>query len=381
MQYVMIKRTLENTLKDYLFRNKAIILLGPRQTGKTTLLNQILKDYVLETLVLDGDDPITQQILTRPNTQQLKQIIGSNRIVLIDEAQRIKDIGITSKIIVDQIKDVQLLLSGSSSFELSQSTHEPLTGRKWSFQLWPISWEEWQNHIGYLEAEQDLENRLVFGLYPDVLNNRENSTKVLRELTDSYLYKDVLMYGNLKKPEEIQKLLRALSFQVGSEVSYRELGEITGLDSKTVERYISVLEQAFVLFRLPSFSRNLRNEIKAGRKIYFYDNGIRNSVIGQLQHFPVRQDKGALWENFLMSERQKYLSYQSSYAQSYFWRTTQQQEIDYIEEADGKLAAFEFKWNDRRKVKFSKTFTGNYSAMTKIVNRGNFREFIMPAEG
>ncbi|MFH2143879.1 MAG: DUF4143 domain-containing protein, partial [Bacteroidota bacterium] len=299
-----------------------------------------------------------------------------NKIVFIDEAQRIKDTGITSKLIVDQFSDIQLILSGSSSFELSQNTNEPLTGRKWSFNLWPVSWEEWQNHIGYLESEQDIENRLVFGLYPDVLNNRKDPVKVINELTDSYLYKDVLMFGNLKKPEEIQKLLQAISYQIGNEVSYRELGEIINLDPKTVERYISILEKAFVIFKLTSFSRNLRNEIKSGKKIYFFDNGIRNGVIGQFQLFQARQDKGALWENFLMSERLKYLSYQNSYAKSYFWRTTQQQEIDYIEEIDGKITAYEFKLNEKRKVKFSTTFTKNYTSETFIVNRKNFRDFV-----
>lgn len=372
----MITRTLYTSLKNYLFQKKAIVVLGPRQVGKTTLIKQILNEYLTETIILNGDDPVVQQILTRPNTEQIKQIIGKNKIVFIDEAQRIKDAGITSKLIVDQFSDIQLILSGSSSFELSQNTNEPLTGRKWSFNLWPVSWEEWQNHIGYLESEQDIENRLVFGLYPDVLNNRKDPVKVINELTDSYLYKDVLMFGNLKKPEEIQKLLQAISYQIGNEVSYRELGELMNLDPKTVERYISILEKAFVIFKLTSFSRNLRNEIKSGKKIYFFDNGIRNGVIGQFQLFQARQDKGALWENFLMSERLKYLSYQNSYAKSYFWRTTQQQEIDYIEEIDGKITAYEFKLNEKRKVKFSTTFTKNYTSETFIVNRKNFRDFV-----
>ncbi|MBN2681121.1 MAG: ATP-binding protein [Bacteroidales bacterium] len=373
----MIKRVLDEGIKTYLFRKKAIIVLGPRQSGKTTLIKQILEDYSSDTILLNGDDPTIQQILTRPNTEQIKQIIGNKKLVFIDEAQRIKDIGITSKIVVDNFPVVQIILSGSSAFELSQSTNEPLTGRKWSFQLWPVSWEEWQNHIGYLESEMDLENRLVFGFYPDVLNNRDNPVRVINELIDSYLYKDVLMYGNLKKPEEIQKLLQAISWQVGSEVSYRELGEIINLDPKTVERYISILEKAFVLFKLPSFSRNLRNEIKLGKKIYFFDNGIRNGVIGQFMMFQARQDKGAIWENFLMSERQKFLNYTNSYAKSYFWRTVQQQEIDYIEEVDGKLYAYEFKLNEKRKVKFSTTFTNNYSAEYKLVNRSNFRDFVI----
>ncbi|OFX27508.1 MAG: ATPase [Bacteroidetes bacterium GWA2_31_9] len=373
----MLERKIETQIQEYLFKGKAIILLGPRQTGKTTLIKKILSKYISETLFLDGDDPTVFQILNRPNTQQLKQIIGKHTIIFIDEAQRINDIGLTSKIIIDQFPDVQLILSGSSAFELSQQTNEPLTGRKYTFFLSPISWEEWQNNIGYLKAEQDVENRLVFGFYPDVLNNEKEPVRILKELTDSYLYKDIFMYGNLKKPEEIQKLLQAIAYQVGSEVSLRELGEIVGLDPKTIERHITILERAYVIFRLYPFSRNLRNEIKSNRKIYFYDNGIRNAVINQLQPLPARQDIGILWENFLISERMKFLNYNNINANRYFWRTLQQQEIDYIEEINGKLFAYEFKWNEKRKVKFSKTFTENYSSENYIINRSNFREFVI----
>ncbi|OFX57994.1 MAG: ATPase [Bacteroidetes bacterium GWA2_30_7] len=373
----MIQRNIETQINEHLFKGKAIILLGPRQTGKTTLIKKILNNVGSQTLYFNGDDPIVTQILNRPNTQQLKQIIGKNTIVFIDEAQRINEIGITAKIIIDEFPDVQLILSGSSAFELSQKTNEPLTGRKWTYHLSPISWEEWQNNVGYLKAEQDLENRLVFGFYPDVLINETEPVRILKELTESYLYKDVLMYGNLKKPEEIQKLLQAIAYQVGSEVSMRELGEIVGSDPKTIERYITVLERAFVIFRLFPFSLNLRNEIKTNRKIYFYDNGIRNAVINQLQPLAARQDIGILWENFLISERNKLLNYNSINANRYFWRTVQQQEIDYVEEIDGKLFAYEFKWNEKRKVKFSKTFTETYSSQNIIVNRGNFRDFVI----
>lgn len=372
----MITRVLKQNIESKLFKGKAIILLGPRQTGKTTLLHLILKNQKEAALILNGDDPITMQLLNRPNTKQIEQIIGKNRIIFIDEAQRINEIGLTAKIIVDQFPSVQLIMSGSSSFELTQQMHEPLTGRKWTFYLWPISWQEWVNHIGYVDSEQDIENRLVFGFYPDVVKNLGESGDILRELTDSYLYKDVLIYGNLKKPDEIQKLLQALAFQVGNEVSYRELGEMVGVDPKTIERYIGVLEKAFVIFRLNAFSRNLRNEIKTNRKIYFYDNGIRNALIGMLQPIAVRQDIGPLWENFLISERLKLLSYSNSMANTYFWRTTQQQEVDYIEEVEGKIYGYEFKWNDKRKFKFPKTFVNAYNAENRIISRKNFREFI-----
>lgn len=372
----MIKRILENSISDKMHKGKAIILVGPRQVGKTTLLKGILQS-ISNVLILNGDDPTTQRILNRPNQMQLKQIVGNNKIVFIDEAQRINEIGITAKLMVDEFPDVQLIMTGSSAFELSQQTHEPLTGRKWSFNLWPISWQEWQEHIGFIQSEQDLENRLVLGFYPDVLNDQNNSTRVLLELADSYLYKDVLIYGNLKKPEEIQKLLQAISYQIGNEVSLRELGEIVGIDPKTAERYIGILEKAFIIFRLSPFSRNLRNEIKSNRKIYFYDNGIRNAIIGQLQPLSARQDIGQLWENFLISERFKRLNYSGLLHNKYFWRTAQQQEVDYVEERNGNLYGYEFKWSEKRKFSFPKTFTTTYNSENLLVNRENFRDFLL----
>ncbi len=373
----MITRSLEKEIGELLFKGKAILLIGPRQTGKSTLIKTILQTkFAGQSLFLDGDDPTVARLLNRPNTEQLRQLIGRNTLVFIDEAQRIPDIGITSKIIVDQLPGVQLILSGSSAFELNQHTQEPLTGRKYTFHLFPVSWNEWQQHEGFLVSEQDLENRLVYGFYPDVLNNKTSPSRILKELTESYLYKDVLMYAGLKKPEVLQKLLQALAYQVGSEVSMRELGEVTGLDPKTVSSYIDVLEKAFVVFRLPSFSRNHRNEIKAGRKIYFYDNGVRNTLVGQLTPLAARQDVGALWENFLVSERRKQLFYTGSLATQYFWRTAQQQEVDYVEDAGGDISGYEFKWNPRRTARFPLAFTQTYAAKTMVVSRDNFREFI-----
>lgn len=373
----MIQRILEKNIQAKLFSGKAIIVTGPRQTGKTTLIKTLLKSNAENALLLDGEDPIVQKMLTNVSIEVLKQIAGNYKIIFIDEAQKIENIGVTSKLFIDHVRDKQLILSGSSSFELTQQTHEPLTGRKWSYHLWPISWKEFEQHEGYVKAQQDIENRLVFGLYPDVLNYRAESEKVLHELTDSYLYKDVLMYGGIKKPAEIEKLLQALAYQVGQEVSLRELSEMVSLDPKTIVRYVDILEKAYVIFRLSSFSRNLRNEIKKNNKIYFYDNGVRNAIMGQLQAFSVRQDKGALWENFLISERRKYLDYNNMYAKSYFWRTTQQQEIDYIEEKNSRIYAYEMKWNPRKKVKFSSTFTSQYNAECKVVNSENFRDFVM----
>ncbi|MDY0086037.1 MAG: ATP-binding protein [Bacteroidales bacterium] len=373
----MIKRILENLVNEQLFQKKVLLLYGPRQVGKTTLLKKIISDFEGKTLFLNADDPTVFNLLNRPNTMQLRQLIADYKLFVIDEAQQIPEIGLTSKLIVDTFEGVQLILSGSSSFELASRTQEPLTGRKRTLFLFPISFSEWQNHVGFLQAEQDLENRLVFGFYPEILKKTTDQSVALRELTDSYLYKDVLMYGNLKRPDEIKKLLQALAFQLGSEVSYAELSAQCGLDPKTVERYIEILEKAFIIFRLQSFSRNLRNEIKKGRKIYFYDNGIRNAVINQLQFWAGRQDKGALWENFLVSERLKHNSYGSRYVNTYFWRTTQQQEIDFVEEINGKLMAYEFKWNEKKNVRFPASFLNEYHPEVAVIHRNNFRNFVM----
>jgi predicted AAA+ superfamily ATPase len=374
----MIARQIETAIAQRFFSKKAIIITGPRQAGKTTLVMKLIEPYKEDALIINGDDPVAELLFSRPNTEQIRQIIGNKKILFIDEAQRIPNIGLTSKLIVDNFSKVQLILSGSSSFELMNRTQEPLTGRKWTFSLWPVNWQEWQEYSGYLKAEQDLENRLVFGLYPEVLMNPTDQKTVLQELTDSYLYKDILIYGNIQKPDIIQKLVQALAWQVGSEVSYAELSQMVGLDAKTVSNYIDVLEKAFILFRLPAFSRNLRNEIKTNRKIYFYDNGVRNAVIGQFLPIQTRQDSGALWENFLISERRKQIFYQRSATLQYFWRTKQQQEIDYVETRDGKVYGYEFKWNPKRSISFPKTFTEAYDSINKGITRGNFREFVMP---
>ena len=376
----MITRVQSAKIERAFFKGKTIIVSGARQVGKTTMLEHILQKYQDKLLALDGDDITIQELLNRPNTQQIKQIIGDNKLVFIDEAQRIPEIGLTSKIIIDKFKDVQLILSGSSSFDLYSKVNEPLTGRKWTFNLWPVSWEEWQNHVGYVKAEQDVENRLVFGFYPDVLNHEENPEQVLAELAESYLYKDILMYEGLKKPTAIKKLLQALAFQVGSEVSLQELGQTIGIDPKTVNVYIDILEKAYIIFRLTPLSRNLRNEIKAKNKVYFCDNGIRNAVIGQLQPLAIRQDIGILWENFMVSERVKQISINNYLRNYYFWRTTQQQEVDYIEEVNGEFFAYEFKWSEKKKIKFPKTFSNNYKSVDKGINKSNFREVVVFTE-
>ena len=370
----MINRVLRSKIIAKIGKGKTIIIVGPRQVGKTTLIENILEKE--KHLFLNGDDPTIRNLLTNPNTEQIKSIIGKNKIVFIDEAQRIENIGITLKIITDQFKGVQLLVSGSSAYELNNKINEPLTGRKWEYQLFPISWKEFEDNIGFIKAEQQLEMRLIYGMYPDVINHTSEAFEVLKELTNSYLYKDILAFSNIRKPEILEKLLQALALQMGSEVSYNELSQTVGIDKNTVSNYIDILEKAFVIFKLKSFSRNLRNEIKTNQKIYFYDNGIRNMVIGNFNSLSLRQDKGALWENFLISERMKKNSYENSLAKPYFWRTIQQQEIDYVEETAGLVVGYEIKWNEKAKTKIPQIFNATYNAEVKILNKENFRTFL-----
>lgn len=370
----MIKRILGDTITRKIGSGKAIIVIGARQVGKTTLVRTLLQDRSI--LYLDGDDPVTRRLLTNANTEQLKDLIKNTPFVFIDEAQRIENIGLTLKLIVDQITTTQLFITGSSSFELGNLVREPLTGRKWEYILYPISWKEFKDYAGLLKSEQQLPLRLVYGMYPEIITRPGNESELLKQLTDSYLYKDILSYRGIRKPEILNKLLRALAFQVGSEVSYRELSLLLGIDTKTVSSYIDLLEQAYVIFKLPSFSRNLRHEIRTNQKIYFYDNGILNIVKGNLNPFDIREDRGALWENFLISERIKHNAYTIPLTQSYFWRTKHQQEIDYVEEYGGKITGFEFKWNPKTKVKIPQSFIENYQADFKIIHSENFNEFI-----
>ena len=373
----MINRLLTPIIRNKLGKGKAIIVLGPRQVGKTTLLKEIAEKKGTY-LFLNGDDPTVQQQLEGANTQTLKQIIGKHTLVFIDEAQRIKNIGLTLKLITDQLKNVQLLVSGSSALELASEVNEPLTGRKWEYQMYPISWQELYDYLGHLDAHSQLEQRLVYGMYPEVITRQGEEREVLQQLAGSYLYKDLLSLGGIRRPDMLDKLLRALALQLGNEVSYTELSNMLQVDKNTINNYVQLLEKAYVIFRLPPFSRNLRNEITSSRKIYFYDNGIRNALVANFNPLSLRQDAGELWENFLISERMKLLHYNSKWANTYFWRTHAQQEIDYIEERDGAIFAYEFKWSKTKKAKFPKTFIGAYpKAKLLMVTPANFEEFIM----
>lgn len=374
----MIKRILHTNILQKFFKNKAILLFGPRQSGKTTLVKSILSQRKEQILQLNGDEYDVRELLKNPTSGKLKSVIGKSKIIFIDEAQRVEDIGIVLKLFTDHIPDVQVIATGSSAFELANKTNEPLTGRKYEFMLYPISFQELVDHHGLLEEKRFLEHRLVFGSYPEIIVNQTEAKELLTDLATSYLYKDLLTLEQMKKPALLEKIVKAIALQIGNEVSYYEIAQLVGADNQTVERYIELLEQAFVVFRTPALSRNVRNEIKKGKKIYFYDNGVRNTVIGNLSLLHTRNDAGVLWENYLMSERMKFLRYNGIDAQRYFWRTTQQQEIDYVEECEGKMFAFEFKWNDNKKVKFSKTFTEHYDIESqRVISPKNMEDFCL----
>ena len=370
----MINRDLTNIVINKLHKGKAIVLIGPRQVGKTTLINALLADKTY--LFLDGDDHSVSELLSNANTEQLRSIIGNYKYIFIDEAQRIPNIGLKLKIIVDQIRDVQVIVSGSSAFDINNITQEPLTGRKFEYQLFPVSWNEFEQNVGYVKAHQQLELRMLYGMYPDVINNFSNEYEILKNLVSSYLYKDILALAGIRKSDVLEKILQALALQIGSEVSYNEIAQLVGVDKNTVNTYIDLLEKSFVVFRLNSFSKNIRNEIKANKKIYFYDTGVRNMVIGNFNALALRQDKGALWENFMMAERMKLLSYSQSLAKPYFWRTTTQQEVDYIETNADAVSAFEFKWASTKKAKLPKSFIEAYNPSFRVVNQENFRDFL-----
>lgn len=373
----MIKRTIENQIEQFFFKGKALILFGPRQSGKTTLMEAILNKRTESVLMLNGDEADVREALTNTTSTKLKSIIGTHKIVFIDEAQRITDIGLTLKLFTDQIKNVQVIATGSSAFELAHNTNEPLTGRKFEFQLFPLSFAEMVSHHGLLTEKRLLEHRLIYGYYPEIVTGSGMETKLLKLLTGSYLYKDLLMLEQVKKPALLEKLLKALALQLGNEVSNNELSQLTNADKGTIEKYLDLLEKVFVIFRLPAFSRNVRNEIKKGKKIYFYDNGIRNAIVGNYNALNSRTDIGALWENFLISERMKYLHYNEIDCERYFWRTTQQQEIDYIEDRAGKLFATEIKWNPKARVKFPITFLKAYpKSEVRVLTPDNFETFL-----
>lgn len=374
----MIKRKIEeNILRDFK-RNKIITLLGPRQVGKTTLLDQITAAAGKEKILsLNCDNEDDRQLLSNRTSTELKGLIGNHDLVMIDEAQRVENIGLTLKKMGDLKPKANIIVTGTSSLGLGDSINEPATGRLIEYNLFPFSVSELSAQSSEREEMRVLEQRLIYGMYPEVVNYPEDARRTLVTLASSYLYKDLLSYDGIRKPSLLQNLVKALALQVGSEVSYNELAMLIGADKATVEKYIDLLEKCFVVFKLPSYSRNMRNEIKKGKKIYFYDNGIRNAVLANFAMPGQRTDMGALWENFLISERLKRNIYSGIFAQMYFWRTQTQQEIDYIEELDGKLSAFEFKWNPRAKASLPKAFMDAYPSTTfEVITPQNYIGFV-----
>ncbi|MBQ8958302.1 MAG: ATP-binding protein [Bacteroidales bacterium] len=381
----MIKRRLQQVIEDRMFGGKAILLIGARQVGKSTLFRQILNELGVrkgisseQILLFDCDDPEMRSLLQGANLNEIGQMLGGKRVIVVDEAQRIQGIGLTLKMMTDHFPEVQLLVTGSSSFLLQGVLNEPLTGRKFEYNLFPISTEELYDKGGLILVKQTLESRLIYGSYPDVVSHKENARELLSNLSSSYLYQDLLSLESVRKPAILEKLLVALALQLGAEVTYNELAQTVGTDSKTIEKYIALLEKCYVIFHLSALSRNLRTELKKSKKIYFYDNGIRNALIRNYNPIPLRDDMGALWENFFISERMKYNHYNGHYVNAYFWRTTQKQEIDYVEESDGQFSAFEMKWNPKKgRTAIPSTFSQAYPvATTSIVTPENYLEWL-----
>jgi predicted AAA+ superfamily ATPase len=363
----MIQRTLEQIVRQRLFTGKTILLLGPRQVGKTTLARQLAASFPDQNLWLSGDDAETVQVLSQASLARLQALIGTKTFVVIDEAQRIPGIGVTLKLLHDNLPEVQVLVTGSSALDLSEQTSEPLTGRKWEYLMLPLSFSELSTHYGLINERGLLRHRLVFGAYPEIVNLPGNEREPLNLLANSYLYKDLFRLEQLKKPALLENIVRALAFQVGSEVSYHELAQLVSASPQTVEKYIDLLEKAYIVFRLPALSRNERNEIRKSRKIYFFDNGVRNAVIGNFSSLESRSDVGPLWENYMVSERRKQIEYARTFTRSYFWRTVNQQEIDYVEELDGQFRAYEFKWSAQVKARFPAVFMEKYEVKEALV--------------
>ncbi len=374
----MIHRLQKEHIEELFGSGKAIIIIGARQVGKSTLLKEVFGARE-QVMWLNGDDIDVQQLFAGMTSTRLRAILGSSKYVVVDEAQRIPDIGLRLKLITDQVEGVQVIATGSSSFELTSKVNETLTGRKRELQMFPLTFAEMVAHTNLLEERRMIPHRMLYGYYPEVVTSAGDETTVLRELTDSYLYKDILMLDSIAKPDKLKSLIRALAFQIGGQISYNEIGQLVGLDSKTVERYIDILEKSFIVFRLCSFSRNLRNELKQSRKIYFWDLGVRNAVIGNFTQMENRMDIGALWENFVVSERMKLHAIRQDWVSTWFWRTQQQKEIDLIEEENGTLRTYEFKWSSQKsKVKQPDSFANAYpDTPFHVVTPENVDEFLL----
>lgn len=373
---MIIQRQITNKIIDNLFKGKVIVVYGPRQAGKTTLVKEILKKFPENSRYYNCDFLDIQETFSYKNISKIGDLLKNIKILVLDEAQRIENIGMVLKILADNYKDTQVIATGSSSFELSNKINEPLTGRKIDFLLLPFSIKEVSSDI--IETQRNTDKFLRFGGYPEQFLKEEDQKVIyLKELTNSYLFKDIFTFQDIRKPEVLSNLLKLLAFQIGQEVSFTELAQKLGIDQTVVQRYIYFLEQAFVVFRLPAFGKNLRNEVLKSRKIYFYDIGVRNTLIQNYNTLDLRNDIGFLWENFCIIERLKELNYRQDYRNKYFWRTYDQKEIDYLEEKGENLYAFEFKWSEEKKGVLPKQFLEAYKGSSfEVINKDNFLNFL-----
>lgn len=374
----MIERRLANVISSLLTNQKVMLVYGARRVGKTVLIRQVSEKYAGKTLFLNGEDASTEVMFRERTATHYRQLLSGVDLLIIDEAQNIPEIGKILKLIVDDVENIQVIASGSSSFDLRNQTGEPLVGRSYTFHLSPLSAEEWLTQIPAAQLYMDLEERLVYGNYPELLSIKsfEQKQMYLSELAQSYLLKDILTLDGIKNSSKMYNLLRLVAFQMGSEVSYDELGKHLSLSRNTVEKYLDLLAKTFVIYRLPAYSRNPRKEVSKAGKWYFYDNGIRNAVIGDFRPLAIRQDVGALWESYMISERMKLNDNRHDTSMYYFWRTYNGQEIDLIEERNGELKAFEFKWGDK-KPKCPSSFKDNYPDVPfTSVNKSNFIDFV-----
>lgn len=375
---IYLVRELSNLILNKLQPNKVVILYGARRVGKTMLVKEILANVNEPILRLNGDDIHVHDKLSIRSIENYKQILGTYKLLYIDEAQKIPEIGLKLKLMIDEIEGLRIIISGSSSFDIHKNAGEPLTGRKYTFTLYTLSENEYTQIENNINKMDKIRERLVFGNYPELLHlpDRQDKVDYLNEMISSYLLKDILVYEHIKNSQKIFNLLRLIAFQIGGEVSLQELGIQLGISKNTVEKYLDLLSKVFILHKVEGFSRNLRKEITKNSRWYFLDNGIRNAVIANFNPLQARNDIGALWENYMISERLKYQEYRRISSNNYFWRTYEQQEIDWVEERDGSLFGYEFKWKEE-KVKIPTQWKSAYpDASFELININNFSEWL-----
>lgn len=374
-----IKRSIQNQIVQSLQPQKVIVLLGARRTGKTVLLNQIIEQIQEPFLLLNGENMTMAELLANRSPQNYRQLLGDKKVLLIDEAQKIDQIGKVLKLMVDEIEGLKIIATGSSAFDLKNLAGEPLTGRKKNFRLFPLSEVEYLQVENRFEKRENMEARLIFGNYPELLNivGAKEKSDYLQDVVSSYLLKDILAFENIRNPSKIFNLLRLIAYQIGNEVSYQELGKQLGMSKNTVEKYLDLLSKVFVIHKVGGFSKNLRKEIVKNVRWYFYDNGIRNTIIANLNPLRMRNDVGTLWENYIFGERIKFQHYNRMLVNNFFWRTYDQQEIDWVEEREGKLFGYEFKWNPKKKVSAPSGWRNAYpDAFFEIITPENYFNWV-----